>query len=113
VIDWGAALEYVGGDRQLLGDLVGIFFEECPRWLAELRGAVEDRDPGEIKRTAHNLKGAMSHFGAQAAHAAALRVETMARKGQLDGVEAAYADLEKQIEQLKPALTALVRANVL
>ncbi|HXG12618.1 MAG TPA: response regulator [Gemmataceae bacterium] len=107
-LDWDAALEYVGGDRQLLADLVAIFFEECPRWLDELRRAVMERSAADVKRTAHNLKGAMSHFGAHAAREVALRLEMMGREGNLDGATEALADLEKEIERLRPALTAFI-----
>jgi PAS domain S-box-containing protein len=111
IIDWSAALEYVGGDRQLLRDLVGIFFESCPAELEQLRRAVAERDAARIKRGAHNLKAATSHFGARSAFEAAERLEVMARTGPLDQASAALADLEKKLEQLRPALAAFVREN--
>jgi CheY-like chemotaxis protein len=111
LIDWPAVLEHVGGDRRLLDELVAIFFRECPRWLAQLHRATAAGDALEIKRAAHNLKSAMSHFGARTGHEAALRVENLARNGTLDGIEAACAELENQIEQLKPLLEAFTRTE--
>jgi CheY-like chemotaxis protein len=108
LVDWRAALTYVGNDQQLLRDLVKIFFEECPRWLEELRRAVAVRDAVNIKRLAHNIKGAMCHFGARSAFDAALHLEEM---GSEAGLEEAYTVLEEQIEKLKPALASFASGD--
>src|SRR5262249_20300261 len=42
--DWEAALERVGGDRELLVELVRLFLEQCPGWVEELRRGREAGD---------------------------------------------------------------------
>ncbi len=38
-------LERLGGDTELLDDVLQVFLEECPRMLQEVRGAVDEGDP--------------------------------------------------------------------
>ncbi|HXG12803.1 MAG TPA: PAS domain S-box protein [Gemmataceae bacterium] len=110
-LDWESALEYVGGDHKLLGDLVRLFLAECPRWLAELKRAVAAGDTAEVQRRAHSLKGALSHFGAQAAAQTAARLEEMGRSGDLVGADDAWAALEREVRRVEPALAAFPKAG--
>jgi two-component system, sensor histidine kinase and response regulator len=97
----------MGDNPRLLGRLVNAFFEEAPRLLAELRTAVAASDTTGVRRGAHTLKGAVANFGAHEAVASALRLETMGREGNLNGVEEALATLEQSLDRLRPALLAL------
>jgi two-component system sensor histidine kinase/response regulator len=111
VVDWDQALEYVGGDRQLLGDMIGLYLGEAPRWREELRQAVQAGRTADVKRTAHNIKGSMGHFGARSAFEAAQRLEILARSGMLGDAPAACAALEQELGRVEPALAAFVRAD--
>jgi PAS domain S-box-containing protein len=108
-LDWDAALEYVGGDRRLLRDMIGLYLEEAPRWRAELREALRSGNSADLKRAAHNIKGSMGHFGATAAFEAARRVETLARGGMLGEAPAACAALEQELVGVEPVLAAFAR----
>src|SRR6185437_11761108 len=43
-LDRSAALRRAGGDEELLRELAGLCLDECPKLLAEIRGAVARRD---------------------------------------------------------------------
>jgi CheY-like chemotaxis protein len=107
VLDASATLERVGGDRELLAELYHLFTEQCPVWLAEIRDAISRADADRLRRAAHTLKGAVGNFGAQAAHEAAQRLETMGRDGDLADAAATCAELERQLQRLMPALAAV------
>jgi HPt (histidine-containing phosphotransfer) domain-containing protein len=107
VIDEGEALARVGGDRELLQSLVGVFFDCCPAYLEELRTALNRGDPKGVQRAAHTLKGMAGNLGAGPLAEAALRLEVMGRQGDLDGWEPAWMALEATLAQTRPALTAL------
>jgi HPt (histidine-containing phosphotransfer) domain-containing protein len=109
VVDVDNALSHLGGDRKLLGTLIGVYLKESERWLADLKAAVAERRPADVKRLAHNFKGSLGHFGARSAFAAAQKVENVGRSGILDGVEEACRNLEDELERLRPALAAFVR----
>jgi CheY-like chemotaxis protein len=107
-IDWSAALDYVGGDAQMLRDLIGIFQTECPRWLSELRRAVAAASVADVRRLAHNLKGSVRLFGAKSAFDSAFLLEQMSRSGNLSGASEALTALEESIERIAPALQQFI-----
>jgi CheY-like chemotaxis protein len=109
VLDPGAVLESVGGDGALLQEVVHLFLTQVPRWLADIRDALNRGDAGRVRRVVHTLKGAVSNFGTGAAYRQAERMETLARAGDLAEAAGACADLEAQLNRLLPALAAFAR----
>jgi HPt (histidine-containing phosphotransfer) domain-containing protein len=105
-IDERAALAYAGGDRQLLGELLGIFVEECPGHVQALRDAVTAADPDALMRAAHTLGGSLRVLGAAAAAALVRSLETLGREGSLDGAAALLARLEPELERVRHAAMA-------
>jgi two-component system, sensor histidine kinase and response regulator len=108
VVDRAALLDRVGGDEDLLREIAAIFLDEYPALIEEIRSALDVLDAKGIERAAHSLKGSVANFGAQAATQAAFRLETLGRKGQLDEAPRAFDDLLWELQQLHPALLALV-----
>ena len=102
--DLTEALDRVDGDRELLGELAQIFSEESPRMLNELRTFVASGDAKGVQHTAHTLRGSLSSFGAKAAAAAALALETMARDGTLVGASQHLCELEREVAHLERGL---------
>jgi signal transduction histidine kinase/CheY-like chemotaxis protein len=107
VLDRDEALERLGADAEFLKNLVAVFMAECPKMLAAVQEAVARADARRLKQAAHAVKGAVSHFSAQAAFEAALCLETMGHAGDLTHAEAACAALELALDRLKPALLRL------
>lgn len=64
ILDLGAVLESVGGDRDLLDELAGTFAEEVPGWVAALRSAISSGDSQTLYRVAHGVNGAVGYFKA-------------------------------------------------
>jgi PAS domain S-box-containing protein len=110
--DEAELLDRVGGDRELLREVVRLFFETSPAMLAELRQAAAAGDAETLHRQAHTLKGMVGHFGARAAIEAALRLEVMGRDANLAGAEEACAALAAEVERLRPALGRLLGEGV-
>jgi HPt (histidine-containing phosphotransfer) domain-containing protein len=111
VLDRTEALDRVGGDAQLLGELAKVFLEATPTQIATLRAAVARRDAPAAQCAAHAVKGSAGTFGARIAFAAAARVEALARAGKLPEAEQACAALEAALDSLYPAMTALAAEN--
>jgi PAS domain S-box-containing protein len=111
VLDHAQALACVGGDCELLREMVELFRTDGPKLLGKIRADVAHGDAAKVKLHAHTLKGAASNLGARAASEAAQRLETMGRNGDLTGAEEALATLEKELERLQPALDALTAAR--
>lgn len=58
-------LENIGGSEDLLRTLAGIFQEEAPQAMAEIRAAVETDDPKRAGHAAHKLRGSAGVLEAQ------------------------------------------------
>jgi HPt (histidine-containing phosphotransfer) domain-containing protein len=101
-------LDRVEGDFGLLKEVVDVFRDTYPGMLVELKQAVDRRDAAALTRTAHTLKGMVANFGARAAFAAALRLETLGRAQDLTQVDEAYATLVAAVDRLDLALTRLL-----
>jgi CheY-like chemotaxis protein len=104
--DFSAALSYVGGDRALLDELLGIFAEDAPVRMDAIRRAIASGDAQELMREAHTLKGALKVLGASAAAGLALDLETLARDGDLSRAQAAGAALARAMDRLTQELLA-------
>jgi CheY-like chemotaxis protein/HPt (histidine-containing phosphotransfer) domain-containing protein len=109
VLDWKAALAFAGGDQELLHDLIGVFLQECPGWLAEVRQAIAWGDAALLQTAAHKLKGTLMHLEARTACEPALRLEVMGREHNLVGAGETCAALEAELGRLQQALAGLVQ----
>lgn len=92
-----------------LQELAGLFLEDCPRLLAEIRTAVTGGDARTLEYAAHTLKGSVANFGAEAAREAAFRLEALGRAGDLKPAPEAYSALEQEIQRFTQALGALAQ----
>jgi PAS domain S-box-containing protein len=108
-LDKGALLERVGGDIELLRELVIIFTDDCPRLLDEIREAVQLGDAETLEKTAHTLKGSVGNFAAEDAFQAALRLEKIGRGKEMTLAQAALEELEREISRVINELAALSR----
>lgn len=106
VIDWGRAMETVGGDRRLLGEIIEVFLDDCPRQVLALDAAIAAGDAATLRRLTHSLRGSLSYLGAEAASATIAELEQIAMSGQLEGGENLQKRLVSQIGQLTSELHA-------
>ena len=102
------ALARVGGDEELLRELVEVFLEERPRWLAEIDAALAAADARRLQRGAHTVKGSVDNFGARATWEAAFALEQLARSGELDAAPEAATVLRASLGRLEVELQALL-----
>ncbi|HLW79263.1 MAG TPA: ATP-binding protein, partial [Terriglobia bacterium] len=109
VLDRAAALARVEGDGVLLGELAALFIEDCPRILAAIRDAIARQDADALSRAAHALKGSAANFSASRAVDDALRLETMGRRGDLEGAQEACDALEATLDRLTKVLAGLAK----
>jgi HPt (histidine-containing phosphotransfer) domain-containing protein len=108
ILDRRLLLDNVAGDRELLAEIVSLFFETSRDILAALHEAVGSGDAESIHRKAHQLKGTLANLGAKAAAESACRLEATGRDGRLDGAPNAVRQLEEEMRRLEPELASLV-----
>ncbi|HPT27348.1 MAG TPA: PAS domain S-box protein [Bryobacteraceae bacterium] len=111
IIDYVQALDRVGGDRELLAELAGLFLDEGPRLLSEVTAGVENNNLAASAGAAHQIKGLLAQFGSEQGRLLALAVETAAKSGQCDAARAASAELSGHLDQLHETFVRLSRGE--
>jgi HPt (histidine-containing phosphotransfer) domain-containing protein len=96
-VDLAAARRWVGGDRALLLELVGIFVAEASARLGELRGALTSRNVKELERVAHSLKGSAGILGASELQQACAELELAAAAKRFDVAPALLTRLDSEL----------------
>jgi CheY-like chemotaxis protein/HPt (histidine-containing phosphotransfer) domain-containing protein len=102
--DLQASLYRLGGDRALLGSLIGFFLEDAPGLVSQLRAAVEQGEPHAIEHAAHSLKGLVANFDAHDAVRAAARLEKAGHDGDLATARDGLPVVAREVERLQAAL---------
>ncbi len=105
VFDPHEALRRVEGEKSILLEMADLVSLECERMAEEVREAFANADEPRLTRAAHTLKGSLEALAARPAAEAALRLETLAREGNLIDAKEAWKDLESEIAQFLPLLS--------
>ncbi len=108
VFDGALALERVDGEREFLEEIVRLFLADVPGRLAEIEEALAHQDAKKLANAAHALKGATGCLGGLRASAAALRLESIATKGELPSAGGAVALLKQDLAELTSAISKFV-----
>lgn len=104
VIDRGEILDRVGGDLELLLELIDIFREDSQSLVSEIQNAVRRKDAVRLRENAHTLKGSVGNFGAEEAFSAAAQLEAIGDGGDMSDAPQVFGMLETQMEQVRNAL---------
>jgi len=94
-------------DKALLGRLIRVFVDDCPKLLAAARDAAARQDAAEFPRAAQGLKNGLAFFSARAAIEAAQKAELIGCTQGVEHTGEALAWLEEELECLQPALSDL------
>lgn len=104
VINIATALNRLGGDKQLMGDLINFFFEDFPSLLEELRGAILRHDWNRVQRAAHSFKGLAANFDAGPAVQVMQSLEQQSANHNAEQLSQLLADAEVEVARLTAAL---------
>jgi PAS domain S-box-containing protein len=106
-LDESLALSRVGGDVELLKEVIELFLDDYPSTVEKIKNAVAASDASSLEHHAHSLKGSVSTFGAGRAFEAAFELEKQGRAGDLTGAQDGLRRLEQALEALRPELESL------
>ena len=95
----GPLVSQFAGDPDM-AELVGLFLSELPDRVAALRGAWETRELGQLRRMAHQLKGAGAGYGFAPIGEAAGKLEKGLASCQSVSAEKALDTVSKQLSEL-------------
>jgi CheY-like chemotaxis protein len=106
-IDHAAALEKLGGDEELLVEIIDLYLDDSPQVVEKIRAAVADGDAEGAWKAAHRLKGSVGSLSAHPAFEAARDLEVVGREGDLADAAAALERLERELQRLAEDLATL------
>lgn len=102
-IDFCEALDQMGGDVELLHEVVEIFFETAPELFRQIDEALAGNDLPRLQMVAHGLKGSAASIGALGFSAVARELENAARQENAAAIPAVLARLREALNQLAGA----------
>jgi HPt (histidine-containing phosphotransfer) domain-containing protein len=107
VLDEAGLVALVSSDGQLLKELAGLFLEDSPLRLSEIRTALETGDFVSLRMAAHTLKGSAGSLCGQRTADIALRIEQAAEEGNIAQARDVFPALSEEVVKLQQALTRL------
>ncbi len=102
------ARQQVGGDEDLLIELIQMHLDGIPKLVEEIHDALVAADYETVKRIAHTLKGSMGLLSAERAFEVARDLEQTAARVDVAECDKQFAMLETELHRLKLALTSFV-----
>jgi HPt (histidine-containing phosphotransfer) domain-containing protein len=94
----------LGGDRELLIEIIELYLRDAPSMLQSLREATGRGHAPDVARAAHVLKGSSANFGLTPLYEAARELEHRAF------ADAELSVLETQLARIETAASAFERA---
>ncbi|MFH1313232.1 MAG: response regulator [Candidatus Eisenbacteria bacterium] len=105
VLDREDLLRRLGGDEEMVQQILETFMQDAPKQLIALKQAVEANDITLAERHAHTLKGAAGNVGARALHNAAMKAQEAAERGDPGEISRMVEAVESQLAGLERALS--------
>jgi two-component system, sensor histidine kinase and response regulator len=109
IVDRDNLLENLGGDRELLLEVLGIFASEARKLFSAVRDAAKCNNAASLEHSAHSLKGSMSIFGARAIVEVSQKLELMGRNHDLANADDCCSLLELELARLGIELAQIER----
>jgi two-component system, sensor histidine kinase and response regulator len=106
IFDPAQMLKNIGGDQELLNQLIDLFLDRQADIMTNIRQALSQSDAMTVERAAHTLKGTAANLCAPEVALAAGQLEAVGRLGTLHDAPAVYAHLEMEMIRLIQALEA-------
>lgn len=95
-------LETLGGDRDLLRDVLGILMDELPRHMASLREAIASGNAEAIEQLAHSIKGEVGYLALSEVSRNASELEASGREANIAISAGLYGKLEADVSEVLP-----------
>ena len=105
--DFGDLIDLAGDDPDFLGEFIELFEQDSSRLVVEVVQASVRSDGPSLQRSAHALKGLLSHFGESRAFEICQALETSGQAGNLEGAEERASTLAAEVALIRQALADL------
>lgn len=106
VCDLSVALGRMGGNKVLLRQMAQFLFDSAPELLKRLEQAAQEGKTDTLLRAAHNLRGLVVNFDAEAVAQTLLRIESNGRAGDTSHVVTDVEEAQQRLSELLHELQA-------
>ena len=113
VLDLTAAVDNLGGDVELLQEIVEMFVDVTADQLLSIKECIGARNVEQVAILAHGMKGSASNFCAREFIKAARELEMLACSGRLEGAEELLDRLNETFDELKEVIRAVCWEEVM
>jgi signal transduction histidine kinase/HPt (histidine-containing phosphotransfer) domain-containing protein len=96
--------ELAGGEKDMLRDLVELFYKQTSRQLTQLEEAIRANKTEDVRHLAHSCKGASATMGMAPLAAIFFDLEKMGRAASLDGAAPRAADALREFKRVQEFL---------
>jgi PAS domain S-box-containing protein len=110
-VDWQSAFETVGGDRQLLRELIQVFLNDQAKMLSTIDAALRKGDEKDLRISAHALKGALTHLGGKEPARLAMLLESMGKNGDLGKAQKTFEQLNRSLVDVLHEMNRFLQAK--
>ena len=111
LVDWTGPLSQMSGDHAVLKDITESYLNETIDNLSRLPAAIAAGDAKESLRLAHNVKGAMRFFHAEAAQLHGQGLEDLAATGDLTSAPQVFESLKIEVQRVLTVLKCFVESG--
>jgi two-component system sensor histidine kinase/response regulator len=98
--DEDALRQRLSGDDELMADVIGLFLEDLPARLADIKSAVDGRNAAALHAAAHALKGSAASLSASGLFQAAGVLERIGAESRMDAAEGAWRQLSVEASNI-------------
>ena len=92
------------GMESLAAETIKSFFASLPELVATIEVAIKNKNPTDLERAAHTLKGTLSNFYAEPSRVLALKLERMGQKKSIQGASVVLKELKAELSKLSKIL---------
>ncbi|MHC4532408.1 MAG: ATP-binding protein [Planctomycetota bacterium] len=98
-------IQKIYDDEDMLKETVTMFLEDAPQAIELLDKAIVARDSKNAKMHAHKLRGLARHVAARKLSDMLYPLETKVGKGDMEGAEELFSDIQTEFDKLKSFLS--------
>lgn len=104
--------EVCGGSKEIIKEMVGIFFDQVPEFYSEMKSLMEDKNYYDLGLLAHKAKSSVAIMGMQALAGRLKELELIAKAGERSSeygafIQEFYDETGKAVSELKEYINNL------
>ncbi|MBF0126800.1 MAG: response regulator [Magnetococcales bacterium] len=112
IVDMERLLKTVDGDRELLLEIVELYFTDAPQKMARIKRAITLGETEEVRDAAHSLKGATGAFGRVEVFHLAYAMEKAGRGGDLQQALSLWSQLDAALRTMEKTIRQKIQQQV-